>query len=317
MGRPTIRTVAQAVGVAPNTVSLALQDSPLVANETKRKVLEEAERQGYQRDALAQALRSGRSHSIALAFVDVANPLFAMRIKALSLAFRKLNYQTFILNTDEDAALEALLLRSAVERKADGVVLCPCQGDRAGLTMLQRAGIPCVLVGRQFQKPQEDAVVWDDQMGGRLATEFLLSKGCRRILHLTASHDVSSSFLRMSGYREAIENKGLAFDPALIVKASSMGGIEESLAGAPSDYDGLFAFNDLLAWEAMSLGVALPTVGFDNIQAYLRLPMKLSSISADLELETQWITELLMRRIKEPDRAYETRVLPVSLVERD
>ncbi|MEA5014211.1 MAG: LacI family DNA-binding transcriptional regulator [Candidatus Limiplasma sp.] len=316
MPRPTIKTIAAAIGVAPNTVSLSLRDSPLVAPDTKRRVLEEAARQGYQRDALAQSLRYGRSHTIALAFGDVGNPLFAIRIKLLAQVFRGHGYQTFILNTDEDPATEQAALRTAVERKVDGVVLCPCQENREALALLHRCGVPCVLLGRQFDPPLEDAVVWDDREGGRLATQWLLERGCRRIAHLTASQDISSARLRLLGYEEALRQGGLTADPALIKQVSPLGNVKEALKGLPADCDGIFAFNDLLAWEAMALRPDLLFAGFDDIQARLRAPVKLTSIGADLEAEAREAAQALLRRIREPETPVNTAVLPVSLVQR-
>jgi LacI family transcriptional regulator len=316
MPRPTIKTIAAALGVASNTVSLALRDSSLVAPGTKRRVLEEASRQGYQRDALAQSLRYGHSHTIALAFGDVGNPLFAVRMKLLAQVFRGEGYQTFILNTDEDPTTEQAALRTAVERKVDGVVLCPCQENREALTLLHNCGMPCVLVGRQFDPPLEDAVVWDDREGGRLATQWLLTRGCIRIAHLTVSKDISSVRLRLAGYEDALREAGLPVELSLVKQVSPMENVEEALAGLPSDCDGIFAFNDLLAWEAMALRPGLPFVGFDDIQSRLRAPIRLASIGADLEAESREAARMLLRRIQEPGNPVETTVLPVSLVER-
>lgn len=167
--RPTLKTVAQAVGVTANTVSLALRGSPLVAEKTKTAILTEARRQGYQHDAAAQALRCGRSRVIALAFGDIANPLFAIKIKLLAQQFAQAGYETLILNTDEAEETEVKAIRTALSRKVEGVVLCPCQKGREALELLHGQCVSCVLIGRQFDSPQEDAVVWDDRRGGYLA----------------------------------------------------------------------------------------------------------------------------------------------------
>ena len=197
--RPTLKTVAQAVGVTANTVSLALRGSPLVAEKTKTAILTEARRQGYQHDAAAQALRCGRSRVIALAFGDIANPLFAIKIKLLAQQFARAGYETLILNTDEAEETEVKAIRTALSRKVEGVVLCPCQKGREALELLHGQGVSCVLIGRQFDSPQEDAVVWDDRRGGYLATRRLLELGCRHPLYLTATPSISSARLRLEG----------------------------------------------------------------------------------------------------------------------
>ncbi|MEG2207529.1 MAG: LacI family DNA-binding transcriptional regulator [Clostridia bacterium] len=314
--RATIKTIAKAVGVAVNTVSLALQDSSLVASGTKQRVLEEAARQGYQRDVLAQALRSGRSHTIALVFGDVANPLFAMKIKLLSQAFRMHDYQVFILDTDENPQQELAAMRVATQRKADGVVVCPCQQGREALELLHRAQIPCLLLGREFDTLAEDTVVWDDREGGRLATRHLLGLGCRRILHLTARSDISSARQRRLGYEDALGEAGLAVEEGLIREVSPLGeGVTEALQAVTTPFDGVFAFNDLLAWQAMSRVPDLPFVGFDHIRAQICVPVSMPSIAADVHAEAALAVELLLARMADSQRPPERHVLPVRLVE--
>ena len=316
--RPTLKTVAQAVGVTANTVSLALRGSPLVAEKTKTAILAEARRQGYQHDAAAQALRCGRSRVITLAFGDIANPLFAIKIKLLAQQFAQAGYETLILNTDEAEETEVKAIRTALSRKVEGVVLCPCQKGREALELLHGQCVPCVLIGRQFDSPQEDAVVWDDRRGGYLATRRLLELGCRQPLYLTATPSISSARLRLEGFRQALAEAGMP-ENGLVREVSPLGDdLGRLLDTLPKETDGVFAFNDLLAWRLMCmLKRPLPVVGFDDIQSALAAPIPLSSIHSDLEEETRLTARLLLERIEQPERPLQTLVMPVSLTVRD
>ena len=80
---PTLKSIAQRVGMTANTVSLALRDSPLVAENTKARIQKAAEEMGYVQNAIAGSLRSGRTNTVAVVMGDIANPLFAAKIKAL------------------------------------------------------------------------------------------------------------------------------------------------------------------------------------------------------------------------------------------
>ena len=122
---PTLKTIAQQTGVTQNTVSLALRDSPLVAEDTKRMILAVAREQGYVRNDVADSLRSGRTHTIAIIFGDIANMLFAIKIAELEKALRKRHYQVLILNSGENADLEYSAVETAIRKKVDGVILCP------------------------------------------------------------------------------------------------------------------------------------------------------------------------------------------------
>ena len=82
-------------------------------------------------------------------------------------------------------------------------------------------------------------------------------------------------------------------------------------------FDGVFAYRDQQAWEiATIVSPHIKIIGFDNVQSILKLPFSLPSIGADLDLEAQWVAELLLKRIKDPARPTEKRILPTFLVER-
>ena len=191
--RPTMKHIAQKTGLTINTVSLALRNSPLVTAETRERVRKAAREIGYVHDALAGSLRSGSSHTVAIVLGDVANPLFAERIKHLERELRERNYRALILNTEEDAQLELEAIRTTISHRVDGVILCPCQKSRESLALLRQFGVPFVLLGREFADEPMDAVVWDDEKGGLLAANHLLARRCKNIVFLNAALETSSA----------------------------------------------------------------------------------------------------------------------------
>jgi LacI family transcriptional regulator len=316
--RPTLKTVAAAAGVTANTVSLALRGSPLVAQKTKEHICASAKNLGYLQDTLAGSLRTGRSRLIALVFGDIANPLFAARTKHLEKTFGARGYQVMILNTDENSEQEISAIRTAIGRKVDGVVLCPCQKGREAPDLLSRFGIPCVMIGRQFDDGREDAVVWDDEQGGYLAASYLINRGCRDVLMLNGPTHVSSAQRRRAGFIRAHGEHGFTVSEDRILSVEPVSGRATILLDHLAlSFDGVFAFNDLLAWEVSSLiSPSIPVIGFDDMQSSLSLPFALSSISADLDREAALVTELLLARIEKPDALTELRVLPVRTAAR-
>ena len=312
--RATIKTIAKEAKLTPNTVSLALRNSALVKAETKQMILDIAKRQGYVPDVNAESLRSGRSKLIALVFGDVGNPLFAMKIKKLEKVFHDQGYQVMIMNSNENADLEMQAIRTAISRKADGVVLCPCQDGRDALEMLHQYHVPCVLIGRSFDDEREDSVVWDNFNGGYLATRHLLTLGCKRILCLLGPKIISTSSERRNGYIAALEEAGvkpesqLQYEPVL-------GNVKEALAAITAPFDGVFAFSDILAWEvACYLPSGIPIIGFDNVLNFFFLPFSMSSIAADLDEEAKHVMSLLLGRIENFNKPVSKIVLPVHLV---
>ena len=316
--KPTIKTIARDAGVTANTVSLALRDSNLVTADTKTRILAIARTQGYVPNVLAESLRSGRSRTVALVFGNLFNPLFAMKTQKMEHLLRTLNYQVLILNSNEDKDQEMEVIQTAISRKVDGVVFCPSQKSREPLDLLKKHDVPCVLVGRNFEQMQEDAVVWDNVTGGYLATRHLIEQGCRQILYLSGAHHVSTSLDRYRGYERALHEAGLEVDKRLLIYPfDSEGGLVPALKRIEVPFDGVFAFSDMILWEAAChLPPGIKMVGFDNIQSFFAVPISFSSIAADLDKETEHVIDLLLKRIENPGRATQKVLLPVHLVVR-
>lgn len=319
--RPTIKTIAQEIGMTANTVSLALRGSPRVTETTRARVLQAAKEQGYLQDMQASSLRRGQSKIIALIFGDIANPLYTIKMKKLENVLRKEGYQILIFNSDEtaDPQREYEVMRTAISRKIDGVVCTPSPNARKSLDLLARYGVPCVLVGRYLNDNQEDCVVWDNAEGARIATRYLLQNGCRRPLYLANDLDrISSERDRFFGFVSQMREYGMteAEINRQCVFLHDMP-MEKALANPELSFDGVFAYRDQLAWEAATLlPPEIRIIGYDNVQGNLQLPIQLPSIGADMDEEARLVAELLLSRIKQPDRPPVKKVLPVFLVER-
>lgn len=324
-GKPTMRDIAVKVGLTINTVSLSLNDSNRVKPDTKAKVLAIAREMGYVPNVLAGSLRSGKSHTIAILFGDLANLLFAQRISELGRELAKFDYNMLIIPTNENDEDEQKAIRAAMSHRVDGIILCPCQQSRRCITYLREHQIPCVLMGRCFTESPFDSVVWDDKQGALLATEHLLKQGCRRILFINVSEQISSAVQRRAGYEQALSQANTL--PLMICVSSMSGEIEEALEELKKqhiEYDGIFAFSDLIALEAAEWlqrqGKKVPEdvalVGFDDVLAFARMPFSLSSIAADREAEAEKTVALLLERMKNQNEEQHEVRLPVKLIAR-
>ena len=311
--RATIKTIAQEANLTANTVSLALRNSPLVKDETKKRILEIAEKQGYVPNIMAESLRMGCSKMIALIFGDIGNPLFAIKIKKIEAALWTHGYQVMIMDTDDDLSKEVDVVRSAIGRTVDGVVLSPCQKGRDALDMMKKYRVPCVLVGKSLDDGQEDTVVWDNYTGAKLATNYLISLGCRRILCLLGGREVSTSHERHKGYLDALREAQLPVYDELQLRIAP-DRIVEKLREYGEPFDGIFAFSDPFAWKAATIFRDIPIIGFDNVKSSLTMPFAIPSIAADLDLEASCIVDLLLKRIVDFDRPVSKKVIPVKLV---
>ncbi len=323
---PTLRSIAQEVGLTVNTVSLALRNSPLVAADTKLRIQSVAQRIGYIPNALAGSLRSGRSLTAAIVMGDIANPLFAAKIKMLEAAFRERGYHVMIFNTGEDPTAELEAVQTAIGRMVDGLVLCPCAKPEKSLSLMKKTGTPYVLSGRTVKGEDEATVLWDDSQGGYLAAKHLIDCGCRRIAWLGVTQRISSARDRKRGYLRALKEAELPTDPQLVVETSPIGGSVCMIVDQfhRQGIDGICTFSDLLAWETVQClhqsGLRVPDdiqlTGFDNVSDWLHIPFPLTSVGADLEKEAETTVDMLLERINDRNTPAMVRQMDTWLVVR-
>lgn len=309
----TIKTIAKEAKVTANTVSLALHGSPRVKEQTKKKILEIAEKQGYVPNNTAEALRSGHSKLIALIFGDIANPLFAIKTRKIEEILRKHGYQVMITDTNENLSDEVDAVRSAIGRKVDGVVLCPCQKGRDALDMLKKYKIPCVLVGRSMGDGREDTVMWDNYNGGKMATQYLISLGCKNILCLLGPKEMSTSLERQRGYLDALREAGIEAKDDLQISVMP-DEFNSVLKQKKKEYDGIFAFSDPYAWKAyFALDEKVPIIGFDDVKTSLSIPIDFPSVAADIDQEAEYVVDLLLKRLEDFERPVSELLIPVKI----
>jgi len=320
-----LRDIAEATGFSINTVSHALKGLPDISAATRAVIRAKAREMGYIADSVAGSLRSGRTRTVAVILGDMANPHFGLWVRAIETEAFAAGYSTLVMNTDEDEAVERAAIRTAAGKRVDGLILCPAQQTRDNLALVRQTGIPYVLVGRRFEDDSSPYVVPDDVRSGFLATRHLLERRCRSILMLNGPAWISSARERQLGYCRALAEAGLPCAPNLIrhsgVKSGQARAALEQVLSEQLPFDGILAFSDLMALEAMAClrqhgrdYQALPLAGFDDILSGLDLPVDLSSVRAHESVATRAFHNLAAQMEHNPGSPVQT-VLDVVLIE--
>lgn len=325
--RVTLKDIAKKTGFSVNTVSRALREKDDISEATRELIKTTAEEMGHINNMIASSLRSGYTNTIAVIFGDVSNLLFAMMMKEIEEAASHRGYTSILLNTNEDEAQERQAIQVALSKNVDGIIICPTQKSTANIEYLKKSGKPFVLVGRRYEDPDVNYVVWDDELGGYQATKYLLSQGHKRILMLHGPMYISSAAERLAGYIRAHEEFGLAAEPELIwevsVMANGCGRVLDEVRSRGITYTAIFAFSDMLAWDTWDYlryqGYQIPEqcsiVGFDNIQTVLTLPFHMTSISSSEKKVSVVSAELLIDMIQNKKKEVAHIILPTVLVE--
>jgi LacI family transcriptional regulator len=315
------------------TVSRALRDRPDIAKETKAKILDRVKRLNYRPNLTARSLVTGRSSLIGLVVPDLIHPFFAEIAKGLSTRLRERDYFLIVSSSESDPQLEQDEIEHMLAHHLDCFVVASCQKDTESLRRIGEAGVPLVLIDRNFQGFACNFVGVNDHKVGELATEHLIAQGCKRIAHIRGpATNVGNE--RAEGYRTALKRHGMAVTASYVVacgEASDSDGetrgrkaMEEILALKPRP-DGLFCFNDTTAVGAMDrafeAGLRIPRnlaiVGCGNFHYSSKLQVPLSSVDQRSREIGERTARMIMALLEKPASARpKTTILEPQLIAR-
>ncbi|MGH3368060.1 MAG: LacI family DNA-binding transcriptional regulator [Nocardioidaceae bacterium] len=301
----TIHDVAAEAGVSITTVSRALNESGRVGPGTRERVLTVAQRLGYEPNDLARSLHGKATGTIAVLVPDITNPFFPELVNGVQEVANEHGRLLLLCQTSENTAIAVQELLHLRRKRVDGVVLV---GVLAGGQELSTAlaGMPVVTVDRDTTLDSAWVVRSNHRVGGRLATEHMIELGHERIAHISGPMDLSVAQDRHDGYREALEEAGLAYDESLVVEGdfleqSGYDGLR-ALRRRRRRFTALFCGNDLMAIGALraldEVGLAVPqevsVVGFDDIHLASYLRPGLTTVHQPIQTLGRRAAELLI-----------------------
>ena len=292
--RPTIIDVAKHAGISKSTVSLVLQNSPSVREETRVLVRQAMAELGYVYNRAAANMRMSNGGLIGLVINDLRNPFFTEFATSLQMALAERGYSTVIANTDESPKLQDQVVGSMIEHGVSALIICSAYGDTiATFDAIARAGIPTMQMLRRVD-PRLDVfplIAPDYLTGSREATRHLIAAGARRIAFVGGLVGRAVTEERKAGYLEALAQEGL---PPMIVtgKASREFGrnAARQLHADSAAVDAAVCFNDLVALGMLSgchevgwrVGQEILIMGFDDIEEAAHAYPALSSVRCDI-----------------------------------
>ena len=329
----TIKDIARALNLSTSTVSRALRDSYEISPETKRLVMEYAERLNYRPNPIALSLKGSSSKALAVIVPQIANNFFSQAINGIEAIAYNRGYHVIIFQTHESYEREMANIQQAVSRRVDGLLLSLSSetSDVSHLKALHAQGISLVLFDRVSAELDVTQVVADNFGGAYAATSHLLQTGRRRIAHLTIPPYLSITQERLAGYRAALEQYGVPFDENL-VRYGTFGPdeadelVEQLLAQEPRP-DAFFTASDRLALGCLTAlrkrGIRIPEdialIGFTNLPAAEMLNPPLSTVTQPAQEIGQLAAERLIELIEHKKKASPPAILklPTTLVIRE
>ncbi len=205
---PTMKDVAELVGVSVQTVSAVVNDKPGITDETRRRVQQAIAELGYHPYSIARSLRTRRTRTIALIVSDIANPSFSTMASAAEDYAHEFGYSLMVYNTHDDVQREENYFRTITQRWIDGVLFVSAEDQLTALEVFQTASIPFVAIDRIPAHYHGPSVTLDNLKAGRIAAEHLLDLGHRHIAHITGPLRLRLARERAEGFTQAVESRG-------------------------------------------------------------------------------------------------------------
>jgi LacI family transcriptional regulator len=322
----TIREVAESAGVSYATVSHVINNTRLVSQETRERVLAAMDALNYRPNALARSLRQGKTNTLGLVLPDSANPFFAEISRSIEDEAFKKGYSVFLCNTELDIQRELFYVDVLSKKQVDGIIFVAAGDQVDSLDFLRSRNMPVVLIDRDLPNVEVDAVLSDNQLGGFLATRHLLDLGHTRIACIAGPSSITPSAERIIGYRRALEEAGLSYDENLILRGDyhAQSGLEvtHSILKMDPRPTAIFALNDLMALGALraaaEAGCSIPkdlaVVGYDDLEiAHFTNPPLTTIAQPKKEIGAQAV-HLLVDRMSQRSRPPSRLVLAPELI---
>lgn len=329
----TIKDIAEKLNISVSTVSRALKDNHEISAQTRKAVQDLAKELGYKPNPIAVALKTHKSYSIGVVVPQIVSTFFATVVREIEDIADSYGYNVLVMSSNESMAKEKKNVDVLLANRTDGIILSFTHetDNYDHVKMIQNSGIPLVLFDRTTNELEASKVVTDSMAGGFLATQHLISEGCKKIALLMGPGHVNSGGNRKRGYIKALEANNIPVTPEYICQCAdfSMEAGKEAalkLLDLPDRPDAFFGISDDLAIGAMDAakekGLSIPqdvaVVGFSNTKRSRYMTPTLSTINQFPEKIGKAAAYILFEQITNSKYVkVKKEVVPCELIVRD
>jgi LacI family transcriptional regulator len=292
-GTASIKDVAALAGVSVGTVSNVLNRPDIVTEATRSRVQAAIEELGFIRNDAARQLRAGRSRTIGLVVLDVANPFFTDVARGVEDEASQSGLAVILCNSDDQQEKETRYLELLEEHRVQGILITPVAAPGDRLTRLRKRGTPVVLLDRGSPSQDQCSVSVDDVLGGELAVTHLVKGGHQRIAFIGGPLSIRQVSDRRDGAARALARLGGTAEELTVIETAALNvacgkRAATTIAELPASRrpTAVFCANDLLAMgllqEMTTRRIGVPEdiaiVGYDDIDFAAAAAVPLTSV---------------------------------------
>lgn len=326
--RPTLGTVAREAGVSTATVSQVMRGKGRISERTRKRVLAAVKRLHYVPDGRAASMRSGEMREIGMIIHRIANPFNAEAISGVSDLLESEGYLVSILDSQDDPERQQRNLEAFIRSSRGGLLWVPAQEvSRETVELLQTHRIPTVTFLRSPGIDVFDHVGIQNRDATRKATTHLCELGHCRIAFFGGEAETEVRKERIEGYRQVLEERDLGAPVVWNAPESIQSGMDAMLAlrRTHPEISAIVCNGDVVALGACHAlrrigqvpGQDVSVVGFDDIQDARVATPPLTTMAVSPYQMGRRLARTLLNRLKEPDAAIATTLIPAQLVVRE
>ncbi len=287
--RVTLEMVAEVARVSPATVSRVLNGTAKVSPEKRAAIEKAIASLDFVPNPIARGLAGGRTSTVGVVTQSMGSPFYGAALSGIEAELAAAGYSPLFVSGHWNAAAESACIDALSTRRVDGIILLTGRlGDQA--LRARARDLPVVVTGRKLRAKNLYSLTFDNFEGAQIGTRHLLELGHRRIAFIAGDPGHADANERLRGYREAIQQAGIRYDPALVLagdfrEESGLRAVDR-LLDSRQKFSAIFAANDQMALgAALALyrrSIRVPDdvslIGFDDLPASLYAIPPLSTV---------------------------------------
>ncbi len=272
----TIKDVSELAQVSQSTVSRVLTGHARVAAETKERVLKAIEQLDFQPNLSAQSLASKRTNSIGMLVGTLAGGYFSSLTSAAEETVRESNFHLIATSGRQSKSHEVDAIKFLKSKQVDGLIIHAGGLSDDDILEITKTTPATVLLNHYIPEIAANCIGLDDELGGYLATKYLLDNGHTKIGCITGPLNQNDCRDRLQGYRNALAEHGIRYNANLIVEGcfdlKNNHAAPRRLLNRNTQITAIFCLNDHIALGVydvlqernISIGDDISVIGFDN-----------------------------------------------------
>lgn len=315
----TLKDIAVKLNMSVSTVSKALSDDASISQATKERVMKLAKEWDYVPNEAARHFKQNKSFTLVFIVPDLLDQFYGLAVNGVEKVAEQHQYNVIVSQSHEDPAKECHIVDVMLRNRVDGVIITITKNTQnfAPFQKLINNGVPVVFFSRTPSFQEFDSVSSDNEEGARKAVEFLLKNGHRRIAHLRGPVAMEASHQRLEGYKDALKNAGIGYDPDLVreidFSVSSTYAAIEALLLLQHPPTGFFIFKNYVSLDVIhflksirpNANNNIEVVGFGNLPLLQHLENKPSaSIEENSFLMGMEAAQLIFQTIDQQEKEH-------------